>query len=379
MKTLLNALILLLLTASCQKEVMDPVPDPILTGITDTSIIFTKKLAYNYGQADTITWVYRKNMINGAKGYMVTATSKLDPQYAKITYFGYDYQGHLTTMDFKYPADPQSSQSRVTLTWDQNRISRIKWEDDPSNSQGMDRRYHYEMINDSLLIRYAFNYGQSLYLDSSTVNIFADKNFNKIYRIFKSVDFDFTTISGEKYAYYNERSYKYSGNDISSVSYYGETYFAFGSTSPHSYESYAAEFNFSRLQDVNPIFTDLEKDMFGKEYKMLCYDNANDTVSYFLSDYFDYSNGMYNDIPRFDLTTQDFPQTHSALGTTVGPLISATTDYHLRTEGGTAGQRTGFVFYNAVYTLDNLKRIKTIKRYIPGTNTLIGDFIFSYP
>ena len=376
MKVVACIIILGIIVSSCQKELADPVTTPPQTGITDSSVILTRIAAYNYGQPDTLTSVFRKNMINGVKGYIVTTTQKLYPHSTYITSFGYDNSGHLTTLDYKDPADPLYY-SKVTLTWDQNRITRIKWDDRSSGSYGMDRSYHYEMINDTLLISYAYNVGRDVYLDSFTVNIFAEKNFSKLYRIFTSCDFDFTPRFGEKGAYYNERIYKYTGNDIASVSFFGETYFT-SPSAPHSYESFDAVFNFTRQQQVNPILSDLENDMFGKEFKMLCYHEGQDTVAYFLSDIFDYS-GSYNDVPNFGNTSQYFVQEHSALGASVAPLLTATVDYKLATETGTVGQETGYVYVDAAYTLDNLKRIKTIKRYLPGTNNLLVDYSFSYP
>ncbi len=360
-----------IILSSCQKDLVDPVTPPPQTGITDTSIIFTKTAAYNYGQPDTVTSVYRKNMINGVKGYVVTTTYS---QSTEVTYFRYDNSGHLTTLERKVQAYPQDN-STVTLTWDQNRITRIKGGE--SSSYGMDRSYHYEMINDTLLISYAYNVGRDVYLDSFTVNIFAEKNFNKVYGIFKSCDFDANSRFGQNGGYYNERIYKYSGNDIASVSFYGETYFATLSAG-HSYESFDAVFNFTRQEQVNPILSDLENDMFGKEFKMLCYDDSQDTVSYWLSDFFDYI-GDYNPGAYFGNKSQDFVQLHSALGASVSPILTATANYKFETDNGAAEQKNGFRFFDVAYSLDNLKRIKTIKRYEPGTSNLVVDFSFYYP
>src|SRR5918993_5050486 len=106
MKVVACIIILGIIVSSCQKELADPVTTPPQTGITDSSVILTRIAAYNYGQPDTLTSVFRKNMINGVKGYIVTTTQKLYPHSTYITSFGYDNSGHLTTLDYKDPADP---------------------------------------------------------------------------------------------------------------------------------------------------------------------------------------------------------------------------------------------------------------------------------
>ena len=374
MKYIITLLFIGIAFTSCQKDPVNPDTAPPQTGITDTSVVVTKKAASNYGQQDTVTTVYRRNMINGVKGYIITSTSKSDPGNTLFTYFRYDNSGNLIEIEDKLTGYPQLI-SKVIITWDQNRISRIKW--DNSELYGMDRTYHYEMINDTLLISYAYNVGRDLYKDSLTVNIFAEKNFNKLYRIFQNCNFDFKPIFGEKGNYYNERIFNYSGNDISSINYYGETYFA-SPSAPHGYESFDAVCNFTRQQQVNPVLSDLENDLYGKEFKMLCYDDASDTLSYFLNDFFEYTGINYN-VPNFGNTSQNFVQSHSALGASVAPLLKASVSYKLETESGMVGQDTNLTYFDAVYTFDAAKRIKTVKWYAPGTNNLAVDYSFYYP
>jgi hypothetical protein len=50
------------------------------------------------------------------------------------------------------------------------------------------------------------------YLDSASVTIFADTGLNKIYRMFKEGEFDYTNVFFDaKGVFYNEREFQYSG------------------------------------------------------------------------------------------------------------------------------------------------------------------------
>lgn len=94
-------------------------------------------------------------------------------------------------------------------------------------------------------------------------------------------------------------------------------------------------------------------------------------------DFFDYTGQIYN-LPNFGNLSQDFTQSQTALGIRRA-TFTATASYKLSTENGIAGQNNGLIYFDAAYTFDAAKRIKTIKRYDRGTNDLAVDYCFYYP
>lgn len=360
-----------LMLLSCQKELSPEDPQqPLLD--TDTSVIFAKKTIFHY-VADSSIQLYKNNKLSGVKGYIIVDSSLTQNYTSTTSRFRYNNLGHLTEIQTEENASPNKILGTFKLTREGNKIKNIKW--DELGIYGMDRNYDYESLNDTLLIRYNFNVGRDLYLDSSSVTMFTNLELNRLYRIFKEGEFDFTNVfSNSKGVHYNEREFRYDGKDMISVKYYGETFYT---TTPYAYshEADSAVCYFSRDRQVNSFLSDVETAILGKEFRILCYDQT-DSVSWVLNNYFNWGNWF-----SFGSLTspRDAFQYENVFNASVNPLTHSTIDYAVKRDGVIADQNQGFLYKKLVYSLDELKRIKNIKEYDASTNQLVVENYFYYP
>jgi hypothetical protein len=341
----------------------------------DTTVVFTKKTFFHNNQAnqiDSSIQIFRNNKINGSKGYIVK--ERYNQTTPTTSIFKYNSLGQLNEIATTEDTQLSAALSTVNLTWDENKIVHIKW--DNLGSYGMDRYYNYEVLNDTLLIQYTQNIGRDLYLDSATVTLSTDLGLNKIFGITKGGEFDYTNIFfNAKGVFYNERKFHYLGNNIESVKYYGETYY---NTTPYSY-SFEADSSlcyFNRQPLVNTFLSDIEKDIFGKEYKLLCYDQT-DSVNLILDSYF--NTGSWSTGVNLGDPMQDYFQSESVLNNSQDPIIESKINYAVRRDKLITEQQSGYLYKKLAYVLDSSKRVVVIKEYDAFTNALITEFQFIYP
>lgn len=342
---------------------------------TDTSVLFTKKTYYYFGQpnpADSSIQIFKNNTIDGTKGYIINTKHNQFP--SSTSTFKYNNFGQLIEILTSEVEPSPGILSTVHLTWNQGKIIRIKWEE--PGSYGMDRHYNYSTFNDTLLIRYAQSLGRNYYLDSAAVTIFTDTGLNKIYRMYKGGEFDYTNVfSDSKGVFYNERSFHYTANNITSVKYYGETFYNI-TPHPYSIEADSAVCFFTRDSQVSTFLPDIEESILGKEFKLLCYDQT-DSVSWIRDNYFTSGDWLSNS--NYERPQQDFYQSGSVFNNSLDPVTEAKINYDVRKDGIITEQKTGDLYKKLVYTLDLNNRIILVREYNTLTNDLVTMFQFIYP
>lgn len=361
--------IVLVLFTACQNELENELNPPTPQNLTDTSVVLIKKSVEPYFPGDTVTMIFRHNTINGVKGYKVTGLYANDPE--SVAYFRYDAAGYLKEIQY-ISHQPFTDSTTLRITRQQNRITRMQWNEVP----GMDRAITYDQFNDTLLVKFNYNIGGSLYLDSLDVTLFTNSNFSRLYSMHIDGTFDRTGIFADDIGEsYTDRRYHYTGNNLSSITSINESFYT-NPSPPYSHQEINSVVNFTRMNGVSTFLTDLERDMFGNDFRLLSFARRDDTLSYFISDFFDYTGYAFSINGAF---TEDALQDQSILGAVTAPMLTASTTFTIKQNGVVASQGNAAIYHNLQYSLYGNGRIKSIKQTDPVTNAITANYLFEYP
>lgn len=366
MRALTILAIITIFLSSCQQEIFYETKPA--DNQTDTSVVLRKKTIYHLGFGeDSVLTVYKRNKINGVKGYIISDTG-YTLGYRSKAEFKYNTAGHLTDIiqNANAPITPFNNVKK--FTWDGDMLKHIYWTE--NGTIRMNRAFDYFETRDSLFIEYDLNSGSAGIMDSTHVVNICDTAMKKMYGIFMSGLYD-NPQSGTQFGHVKQINYNYSGNNLMSSKFYGED-FNTGPNRLYNHGIDSAVLHFSRENQAGSFLNDLETDLFGKELRILAYNHL-DSVSWWFDDFFNYGNTnqtFLSNAPFFFMNIYTWAYK---------PMTTTNIDYVKYHDGVEIERKTALPLKKQVYSLDTQFRIKSIKEYDSHTNQLLVETYFYYP
>lgn len=366
MKAITGILIIGMFFCSCQKEVF--YETEFTDTQTDTSIVLKKKTVYHLGFGeDSVLTIYKRNKINGVKGYIIYDTG-YTLGYRSKAEFKYNNAGHLTDIIQTANAPTSPFTSIKKITWQGNKLRQIYWTE--NGTIRMNREFDYFVSGDSLHIEYDINSSSPGFLDSSRTVIICDTSMKKMFGLFTSGVIDIPLL-GTQSIHVGQTSYNYLGNNLMFSKQYLEV-FNTGTSVPYTHLIDSAVLRFTRDNQASTFLNDLENDVLGKELRILAY-NQNDSISWWFDDFFNYGN---QNLTHLSNSSYFFRNIYTGV---FSPMTNATIDYVIYHDGTENDRKTSLLLKKQTYTYDALFRIKSIKEYDSQTNQLLSETYFYYP